>query len=108
MPLGEVRSLAQELYGEMVKAVADIDKQVIAIGGEMHADAEAVLLDQGSSQENLWGFNIYPDKEGEKLAYTSLINIKPRQGNRSQFIEDNAIKSQIKKLVSERIPELKL
>ncbi len=72
----ELQQLAQETYKEMVKAVVDIHKRVLAVGGELHADAETVLLDDVSRQEDLWGVNFYPAKpELERIQYTSLINL---------------------------------
>jgi len=100
----EVRQLAEESYGDMVKAVADINLELVAIGGEMHADAEQLLLANGSRQEDLWGFNIYPEAEGDKiLEYVSFINIRPRQNNRSQEIASAEVKDKIKNLVKKII-----
>ena len=56
---------------EMVKAVADIDKGILALNAELHSDLEQMLLDNGSSQESLYGFNIYYDGE---IEYDSMIN----------------------------------
>lgn len=100
----EVKKLAEESYGDMVKAVADINQSVLAIGGEMHADAEQLLLEHGSRQDDLWGFNIYPKAEGEKiLEYVSFINIRPKLGNRSQEIISQEIKDKIKELIGKII-----
>ncbi len=102
--LAEVKKLAEASYGDMVKAVADINRGILAIGGEMHADAEETLLKNGSRQDDLWGFNIYPDVEGDnKLEYVSFINIRPRLGNRSQEIAAAAIREKIKILVNKMI-----
>jgi hypothetical protein len=104
--LEKVKQLAQDSYGEMVKAVADIEQDIIAIGGEYHADAEQLLLQQGSQQHALWGFNIYPDQNKETwLEYYSLINIRPRQNNKSQIIELDEVKQKIKALVDHMIEE---
>jgi len=84
-------------FGDMVKFVADIGKGVLALGGEMHADCEEMLLQADSKQENLWGANIYPYKEGdERVEYVSLINIRPHQDNREMYIQDPHIRLQIK------------
>ncbi len=92
--------IAKDNYGEMVKGVVDVEKKIIALGGELHADAEALLLENGSRQEDLWGFNLYPDKPRDKrLAYTSLINIRPHQNNRSIEIQDEKLKKNIQSLV---------
>jgi hypothetical protein len=74
--------LAESGFGNLVKAVVDVDKGVMAIGGEMHADEEAVLLGQGSSQTGLWGINLYPSQYGEAdwIEFDSMINIRPRPG----------------------------
>lgn len=102
--LSEIKRLAEEGYGEMVKAVADIGQGILAIGGEMHADAERLLLENGSLQADLWGFNIYPDTENEGfLEYVSFINIRPKQNNRSQEISSLEIRDAIKRLVKEKI-----
>ena len=100
----KVKQLALATFGDMVKAVADIEKGIMAIGGELHADAEALLLADGSLQANLWGFNIYPEKPiDEQLEFTSLINIKPSLGNRSMEIQSIEIKAQIKKIFAKLI-----
>lgn len=99
--LAEVKNLALETYKEMIKGVVDIRQGIIALGGELHADAEAVLLKQGSRQEDLWGFNIYPEKSfEERIEYSSLINIRPAQGYRSMEIKDEALKGKIKNIIN--------
>ena len=96
----KARQIAQSNYGEMVKGVADLQKRIIVLGGELHADAEEVLLKEGSRQQDLWGFNLYPDKSQDlRIAYTSLINIRPNQGNRTIEIQDTNLKAQIKSVV---------
>jgi len=93
----EITKLAQETYGEMVKGVIDIKQNILALGGELHADCEAVLLERGSRQADLWGFNIYPTKNSdERIEFTSLINIRPAQGNRSIEIQDTNLRKQIR------------
>ncbi len=102
--LTEVKNLAEESYGDMVKAVIDLNLEVLAIGGEMHADAEQLLLENGSRQDDLWGFNIYPNDTGDKmLEYVSFINIRPKLNNRSQEIASAEIKDRIKSLVDKII-----
>jgi len=102
--LDELRKVAQERFGEMVKAVVDIEKGIMAIGGELHADEEAMLLENGSQQENLWGINIYPEKiENEFIEYDSMINLRPRQNNRSRGVEDPEIRNKINNIVNDLI-----
>ena len=74
--MDDLREIAKNQFGDFVKAVVDIQRDIMAIGGELHADEEALLIEQGSSQENLWGINLYPEKtEEEWLEFNSLINI---------------------------------
>ncbi len=96
----EIKELAQKTFGDMVKVVVDVERNIMAAGGEMHADCEQALLDDGSKQENLWGANIYPESEGEDfIEYQSLINIRPRVGNRGMEIEDEVIKDKVKSII---------
>jgi hypothetical protein len=74
----ELQQIAQESFGEFVKAVVDVEKGIMAIGGELHSDEEVVLLEQGSWQENLWGINLYPGDISENwIEFDSVINIRP-------------------------------
>lgn len=94
----DLKKIAEERFGDMVKAVVDIDKSIIAIGGEMHADEEALLLEKGSKQDNLWGINLYPDKKGDDfIEFDSMINIRPRLNNRTRGIDNP---KRIKKIIS--------
>jgi len=100
----EITKLAQETYGEMVKGVVDLKQNIMALGGELHADCEAVLLEEGSRQTDLWGFNIYPAKNSdERIEFTSLINIRPAQGNRSIEIQDTNLRKQIQVVVDKLV-----
>ncbi len=94
-----VRRLVDAEFGDMVKFVVDLDRQVICVGGEFHSDEEAILLEKGSQQENLWGANYYPGRpEGKKLLYTSMINVRPRDGNMKQEIQTPNIREQVAQL----------
>ena len=93
--------LGKEFYFEMVKGVVDVEKNIIALGGEWHIDANQVLIKNGSSQENLWGFNIYLNRPKEdRLEYNSLINIRPSQGNKNMEIENEKLKNCIFEIVN--------
>lgn len=94
-----LKKLAKERYGDMVKAVVDLKRQVMALGTHMHADAEEMLLREGSLQEDLWGVNIHPEQSDDLLIEVdSMINIRPWQNNRSRDITDESIRSQVLKL----------
>jgi hypothetical protein len=88
-------------YDEMVKAVVDIERELIAIDGDMHADLEKMLLENGSQQRDLWGINLYP--ENERIEFDSLINIRPRQNNKSRGIEDPEIAKKVAEVAKQWI-----
>lgn len=70
--------LAEERFGGMVKAVVDVGRRIMAVAGELHSDQEAMRLDDGSVQSDLWGVNLYPGEEGEGfLEFDSMINVRP-------------------------------
>lgn len=92
----KLADIAKERFGDMVKAVVDIELMIMVVGGELHADEEAMLLERGSKQENLWGINIYVDKTDEEMIeFDSMINIRPRQNNRSRDVLDQATREKI-------------
>lgn len=96
----ELKALAEQRFGDMVKAVVDIEKNIMVVGGELHSDQEKLLIEQGSAQENLWGINLYPDiVDDDWLEFDSMINIRPRQNNRSRSIENIDIRQKIIVLV---------
>lgn len=100
----DIKKLAQESFGDMVKVVVDIEQGIVAAGGQMHYDSEKVLLESGSKQNNLWGANIYPDREKtERIEYTSLINIRPKDNNRGMEVEDQHIRDHMKKVIDSLI-----
>lgn len=95
-----LEELAAENYGTMIKGVVDVRRSMVALGGELHADAEALLIADGSAQEDLWGFNIHPgaDKDA-RLEFTSFINIRPRQGNRAIEVADPELRAQMRAVI---------
>jgi hypothetical protein len=100
VPREELIQLAKESFNDWVKAVVDIEEGVIAIGGSLHSDAENLLLQRGSQQENLWGINIYLNKDRDNyIVYESFINIHPQQNNTTMLIQDTQLKSKIKTIV---------
>ena len=93
-------------FGDMVKLVVDVERGVVAVGGELHADAKQLLLSAGSRQADLWGANSYPGRGRDAcIEFTALINIRPAQGNRSMLIQDPGIREKIRALVSAFVGE---
>lgn len=103
----ELRGIAQEQFGDFVKAVVDVKQKIMAVGGEFHADCEVALMEQeGARREHTWGINLYPEKMGDELIeFNSMINIKPALGNRSRDVEDSGIRGEIKKIIRALIKE---
>lgn len=100
----ELRELAKNMFGNLVKAVVDIEKGIMAVGGELHADEEALLIENGSKQRNLWGINIYPDIKGDDwIEFDSMINLRPSQGNKSRGVENLDMQKNIIKIVNNLI-----
>ena len=104
LPPDELARLVSLGFGDMVKFVVDVERGVIAIGGELHSDAEALLLEEGSRQTDLWGGNYYPGRGPEGcLEYTSLINIRPAQENPSMEVEKAPLRERIRSIVFELV-----
>ena len=83
--LAEIKEMAAAMFGDMVKAVVDVERRVMAVDAELHADEEAVLLERGSRQVDLWGINQYPDMpEVDFIDFDSMIILRPARGNRSR------------------------
>jgi Protein of unknown function (DUF5674) len=102
----ELARLVQLFFGDMVKYVVDLDRGIAAVGGELHADAEQLLLEAGSRQADLWGANYYPGKGREGcIEFTSLINIRPSQGNPSMEIADAPVREEVRKITHALIGE---
>ena len=100
----ELRQMAAGMFGDMVKAVVDVDRELIAVDAELHADLEALLLEDGSSQKSLWGINLYPALDGEQFVeFDSMINMRPSQGNRSRGIENDAVRTKVMSVVAKRV-----
>jgi hypothetical protein len=97
-------ALAESQFGDMVKAVVDVERSVMAIGGELHSDEEAALIDDGSAQADLWGINLYPAEEEDAwVEFDSMINVRPSQGNRSRNVEDSALRDRIRRIVTDLV-----
>lgn len=101
----ELRQIAKERFGDLVKGAVDIEKKIMALGGELYVDEEVELIEKEKSKsENVWGINLYPDKEGEDfIEFDSMINIKPNFGNRTRGVDNLEIKEKIISVVNKLI-----
>lgn len=101
---GQLKEMAAALFGDMVKAVVDAGREIVALDAELHADLEALLLETGSNQKDLWGINLYPELTGDAfLEFDSMINVRPSQGNRSRGVDDADTRNKIIQIIEKRI-----
>ena len=102
--LKELQEMAANSFGNLVKAVVDTENEIMAVDAELHSDEEALLLENGSKQNDLWGINLYPGIEGDSfIEFDSMINLRPSQGNRSRGIDDIEIRQKVKAIVDKLV-----
>ena len=102
--LEELKEMAANSFGDIVKAVVDVEREIMAVDGELHSDEEAMVLESGSKQENLWGINFYPELSGEDfIEFDSMINLRPSAGNRSRSVDNPKIREQIKAIIDKLV-----
>ncbi|MEP7378127.1 MAG: DUF5674 family protein [Chloroflexota bacterium] len=103
--LDRLLAMAGERFGDLVKAVVDVERGIMAVDAGMHADEEAVLLEDGSKQAELWGINLYPNDYGDPawLEFDSMINLRPGQGNRTRSVDDEAIRANIADVIGKLV-----
>ena len=104
LTLDELKHMAAATFGNLVKVVIDVDRELIAVDAELHSDLEALLLEDGSKQRSLWGINFYPQMQGDDfIEFDSMINMRPSQGNRSRGIENKELAKKIIEIVAKKI-----
>lgn len=100
----ELTEMSKKMFGNLVKAVVDIEKGIMVVDAELHADEEALLLENGSEQKDLWGINFYPELTGaDFVEFDSMINLRPSQNNRSRGVEDVEIQKNILNVVNKLV-----
>lgn len=102
----ELKDLAKVFYKTMIKGVVDIEKEIVAFGGEYHMDANMLLINNGSLQENIWGFNLYFDRPmNTRFEYISLINIRPQAHNFDMEVQSMIIRDKMKAIINSKLNE---
>lgn len=98
----ELKQLASEQFGDVIKVVVDIEQAFMAVGGELHSDMEVLLIEnENSKREDTWGINLYPDETEENfIEFDSMINLKPMHGNRTRHVEDEETQKKIKEIIN--------
>ncbi|MEK7540878.1 MAG: DUF5674 family protein [Patescibacteria group bacterium] len=95
--IAELKEMAKRMYENLVKAVVDTEKEILAVDAEFHVDLEQLLIEKENCEpKNLWGINIWPEKLGDNFVeFDSMINLKPGLGNRSRGVEREEIRNKI-------------
>ena len=97
----ELKNMAEKMFGGLVKAVVDVEKEIMVVDGELHADEECLLLEHGSKQAHLLGVNIYPEVADDNwVEFDSMINLRPSQSNKSRGVDDPQMQERIRKIVN--------
>ena len=100
----ELKEMAKKMFGNLVKVVVDVEKEIMVLNGELHSDEQELLIEKGSQPKDLWGINIYPEIKDENwIEFDSVINLKPHFGNRTRGVEDPEIKEKIIKIINKLI-----
>jgi hypothetical protein len=101
----ELVDVAREQFGDLIKAVVDVEQGIMAVGGELHADEEVLLIErEGSKREHVWGVNIYPEKtDDDWIEFDSVINLKPSFGNRSRGVDNPETQEKIRKIIEKLV-----
>lgn len=103
--LDELKKMSDQMFNNIVKAVIDVEQEIIVVDAMLHSDQEEYLLDQGSLQENLWGINLHPESFGtlQFVEFDSMINLRPGHGNRSRGVDDPRIQEKIRTIVAKKV-----
>lgn len=103
----KLQEIANERFGDLVKAAVDVRQEIVALGPELHADAETELIEKESSlREDVWGINLYPAETGDRfIEFDSVINLKPAFGNRTRGVDDETIRKRIRDIVHHMVTE---
>lgn len=104
--IAELQEMSTKMFGDLVKAVVDIEKNIMAVDAPLHADLMELLIEQEQSEpQYLWGINLYPKATGEDfLEFDSMINFKPGLGNKSRGVESKETQEKIREVVKKLIP----
>lgn len=86
----------KEQFDLYIKTVIDIERKTCSAGADRHYESEAILLEQGSKQSDVWGGGV--DLETKEIDFNSFINIRPKQNNQSNEIQDQEIRKKYEEL----------
>lgn len=101
----ELQIMSEKMFERLVKAVIDIEREIMTVDAALHADQESHMLEMGSKQTHLWGINLHPSKFGTEhfVEFDSMINMRPSWGNRTRSVDDPKIQEKIKMIVNKLV-----
>ncbi len=107
--ISELKEMQKNMLGNLVKAVIDIEKEIMAVDAPLHADLMEFLIEKENCEsKNLWGINFYPEMQGENfIEFDSMINLKPGLGNRTRGIESQEIRGKIMLITNKLVHPVK-
>ena len=112
--IDELRSMSEKMFSRLVKAVVDIEREIMAVDAELHVDLESFLLDEESGlpegpseQDNLWGINFHPNKRSDQefVEFDSMINVRPLAANNSRYVEDAQVRKRIIEIIAKLVQQ---
>ena len=100
--MAELKEMAKNMHGNLVKVMVDIEKEVIVLDAPLHSDLMEFLIERENSEpKNLWGINLYPEKQQNAfIEFDSMMNLKPGLGNMTRGIENDQIREKIISIVN--------
>ncbi len=103
--IDELKEMSKKMFGGLVKAVIDVEKEIMVVDGELHSDEQGLLIESGSKHENTWGVNIYPEMFGQEnwIEFDSMINLKPLLNCRTRGVENKQIQEKIIQVINKFI-----
>ncbi|OHA89579.1 MAG: hypothetical protein A3C70_02370 [Candidatus Zambryskibacteria bacterium RIFCSPHIGHO2_02_FULL_43_14] len=101
----ELKALAHEQYGDIIKVAVDVTQEIMGVGGELHIDIQSLLIEQENSQgQDTWGINLYLEKTGDEfIEFDSMINLKPLLGNKTRGVESLEVQNKIREIVGKLV-----
>ena len=105
--IDELTKMSEKMFSKLVKAVVDVEKEIMVVDAELHADQKEFLLERGSNQINLWGINLHPSKAASEgfIEFDSMINVRPSWGNKSRSVDDPIIQKKIRAIVDRLVTQ---
>jgi uncharacterized protein DUF5674 len=103
--IDELKKMSEKMFGRLVKAVVDIEQEIMVVDVSLHGEGESLLLDNGSAQDNVWAISIFPSELPNEnwIEFDSIMNIRPFIGNKTRGIENEQLRKKIVIIVNKLV-----